>query len=602
MNSSTSDALFDDACAYDNAVKSTCQEKYSEFAEVMSDYRDGRIDPGGVKARVHELFKGHKHLILGINNIMPKNYEIILPPSDEKVNRQDATTFLKQVKVVFQDKMEKYYEFLQVIHDYMNLTIDILDVIEIGMKLFKGHVDLLSGFNYFLPERYQITYPLLHDHKQGHQLVIKDAFLNEVKAVFHDKLEKYFEFLQLITDHKAQGIDTRGVVAIVKELFKEHRNLILGFNAFLPEEHRITLPFELHCHETGKRRIVAANYELSWDVLDIISKSLDFDDLFQFACVCKNWRAFHKMYWRNFLALQEPLLVQKSSFFKKSFSFISIPNQKVYRSKMINYFWHFAYSGSSSGYLIMTGNNNSFLLMNPFTRRKKVINTSTFKVNFSYFAYRVLLAFDKGSKDFVLVALCKSSNSLHVYQSRNFGWVTYSTMGYPWMIVDFVVLHNTIYVVNDKANIGILNLNSANIKFLEMKCIPSVTSLSHLRLVSCDEQLFVVHTKPGVVFNVYKIDFSTMKYVKLKTLGDIALLYAPGGNYYALSNPNRWGYESNSVYVLDRSSTKCRVYVGDDNKLPKYIRPHEDLHIMRPYWLDWSFRHLHYEIDYSLAD
>ncbi|AES67663.2 paired amphipathic helix protein [Medicago truncatula] len=109
MNSSTSDALFDDACAYDNAVKSTCQEKYSEFAEVTSDYRDGRIDPGGVKARVHELFKGHRHLILGINNIMPKNYEIILPPSDDKLNRQDATTFLKQVKVVFQDKMEKYY-------------------------------------------------------------------------------------------------------------------------------------------------------------------------------------------------------------------------------------------------------------------------------------------------------------------------------------------------------------------------------------------------------------------------------------------------------------------------------------------------------------
>jgi hypothetical protein len=454
-----------------------------------------------------------------------------------------------------------------------------------------------------MPDEYQIRLPLYHDHKQGHQLVIKDAFLNQVKLVFQNNMEIYFDFLQIINDHKVQGIDIRGVAAIVKELFKGHTNLILGFNAFLPKEYKITLPFQLHGHDkTGKKVKVTENCQLPWDVLDIISRTLDFDDLFEFACVCKNWRAFHKIYWR--LAFEEPLLVQKSSLVKKSYSFISIPNQNVYHSKMINYFWHFAYSGSSSGYLIMTGKNNSFLLMNPFTRRKKVINTSTFKVKFSYFAYHVLLAFAKGSKEFVLLALCKSSNSLHVYQSQNVGWVTYSKKGYPWMIVDFVVLHNTIYVVTDKGNIGVLNLNSANIKFLEMKSTPIVTSLSRLRLVSCDGQLFVIHTKPSVVFNVYTIDFSIMNYVKLKTLGDIALFYAPGGNYHALSNPGAWGYESNSVYVINRSSTKCRVYLGDDNKLPKYINydrpqapPNE-----RPCLLDWCFRHLHYEVDYSLVE
>ncbi|KAK2358245.1 hypothetical protein QL285_095448 [Trifolium repens] len=308
------------------------------------------------------------------------------------------------------------------------------------------------------------------------------------------------------------------------------------------------------------------------------------------------------MYWR--FAFQEPLLVHKSSYVKKSYSFISISNQKDYQSKMINYYWHFAYSGSSSGYLIMTGNNNSFLLMNPFTRRKKVINTSTFKVNFSYFAYHVLLAFRKGSDEFVLLALCKSTNSLHVYQSRNVDWVTCSKMGYPWLIVDFVVLHNTIYVVTDKGNIGVLNLNSTNVEFLEIQSIPSVTSSSLLRLVSCDGQLFVVHTKPSVAFNVYKIDFSTMNYVKLENLGDIALFYAPGGKYYALSNPYMWGYESNSVYVINHSTTRCTLYLGDDHKLPEYTNydrfqappPHNE----RPSLLDWYFRHLHYEVDYDL--
>ncbi|AES68335.2 hypothetical protein MTR_3g006100 [Medicago truncatula] len=344
--------------------------------------------------------------------------------------------------------------------------------------------------------------------------------------------------------------------------------------------------------------------QISWDILDVISRDLDFDDLFQFAGVCKNWREFQKTYWKKFLASPEPLLIQKSSHDKKSFSFISIADRKVYHSKTINQFWQVAYSGCSSGYLIMTGDNNSFLLLNPFTRRKKVINTSTFKVNSSYLAYHVLLAFGKGMEKFVLVASCKRSGSLYVYQSRNLGWVTYSTMESPWKVVDFVVLHHTIYVVTDKANIGVLDLNSTNIKYLELKSTPDVTSTSLLRMVSCDGQLLVIHIASEEILNVYKIDFSTMNYIKLETLGDIALFYASGEYFNALSNPRRWGFESNSLYAINLSSTTCKVCLGDDNKLPKYIK-HDRFRVPpkeNAYLLDWCFKHQQYEVDYSLDE
>lgn len=39
-------------------------------------------------------------------------------------------------------------------------------------------------------------------------------------------------------------IDTAGVIARVKELFEGHRDLILGFNTFLPKGYEITLPLE----------------------------------------------------------------------------------------------------------------------------------------------------------------------------------------------------------------------------------------------------------------------------------------------------------------------------------------------------------------------
>jgi hypothetical protein len=67
-----------------------------------------------------------------------------------------------------------------------------------------------------------------------------------------------------------------------------------------------------------------------------------------------------------------------------------------------------------------------------------------------------MLALSKCSEEFVLDDLCKDGN-LHVYQSRICGWVTYSsTKGNQESVVHFVLLHNIIYVITNKANIGVL--------------------------------------------------------------------------------------------------------------------------------------------------
>ena len=301
------------------------------------------------------------------------------------------------------------------------------------------------------------------------------------------------------------------------------------------------------------------------------------------------------------MASQEPLLLRIPYY--KSFSFISIPDQKVYCLKMIESFSYTTYVTCSSRYFIMTTYNNSLRLINPFTRITKVINGPTSEVKSYLSTKRALLAFVKCSEEFVLVVLY--GRSLYVYQSRNCGWVVYSTKGNPVKVIDFVVLHNIIYVVTNKANIGVLSLNSAEIKFLKLKNIPNVTHFSSLRLVNCDEQLLVVNFKSNEIKNVYKIDFSTMNYVKLVTLGDIALFYVSKfcqSNCYALSNPNRWGYESNSMYAIKSSSTMCSVYSGDDKKLQKSVMlPAPN----KTNWFqiaDWCFRHLQYEVDYSLVE
>lgn len=50
-----------------------------------------------------------------------------------------------------------------------------------------------------------------------------------------------FCIIILIFPHR---IDTAGVIARVKDLFKGHSNLILGFNTFLPKGYEITLTDE----------------------------------------------------------------------------------------------------------------------------------------------------------------------------------------------------------------------------------------------------------------------------------------------------------------------------------------------------------------------
>ncbi|KAL2252439.1 UNVERIFIED_CONTAM: Paired amphipathic helix protein Sin3-like 1 [Sesamum indicum] len=78
------------------------------------------------------------------------------------------------------------------------------------------------------------------------KLTTNDAlsYLKEVKDMFQDQREKYDRFLDVMKDFKAQRIDTAGVIARVKELFKGHPNLILGFNTFLPKGYEITLTDE----------------------------------------------------------------------------------------------------------------------------------------------------------------------------------------------------------------------------------------------------------------------------------------------------------------------------------------------------------------------
>ncbi|KAK7825157.1 paired amphipathic helix protein sin3-like 1 [Quercus suber] len=154
-----------------------------------------------------------------------------------------ALTYLKEVKETLQDQREKYDKFLKVMKDFMDQRTDAYDVIAIVKGLFKGHNNLISGFNFFLPKGSEIAL----DNDEAHpQELFNEAWsfvtkIKEVKETLQDQREKYDKFLKVMKDFMDQRTDAYDVIAIVKGLFKGHNNLISGFNFFLPKGSEIAL-------------------------------------------------------------------------------------------------------------------------------------------------------------------------------------------------------------------------------------------------------------------------------------------------------------------------------------------------------------------------
>ncbi|CAY70276.1 Component of the Sin3p-Rpd3p histone deacetylase complex [Komagataella phaffii GS115] len=72
------------------------------------------------------------------------------------LNVKDALSYLDQVKVRFLDQPDVYNHFLEIMKDFKSQSIDTPGVIERVSTLFRGHPNLIQGFNTFLPQGYKI--------------------------------------------------------------------------------------------------------------------------------------------------------------------------------------------------------------------------------------------------------------------------------------------------------------------------------------------------------------------------------------------------------------------------------------------------------------
>ncbi|KAJ0084928.1 hypothetical protein Patl1_29456 [Pistacia atlantica] len=143
---------------------------------------------------------------------------------------------------------------------------------------------------------------------------------------------------------------------------------------------------------------------------------------------------------------------------------------------------------------------------------------------------------------------------LHALASLDKKWKEYHYVNKGWRILDIIVSDGRIYVLKSNSQIGIFNLRSCDLRFLELKFAPHIGVYfdKQIRLVASNDQLSVVESP-----ELYRIDLSRMEWVKLYNLGeDQALFRGKDGKMCSkVINPSKWGGQSNCVFSISISST-----------------------------------------------
>ncbi|KAL5533622.1 hypothetical protein ACEPAG_82 [Sanghuangporus baumii] len=167
----------------------------------------------------------------------------------------DALDYLDAIKEQSgENRPDVYGEFLNIMKDYKSEIIDTSEVIDRVSSLFKGHDDLIQGFNTFLPPGYRIpctrdaidttttsgsTLNGIYNRPSGVQrddppeLDKAVQFVSKVKALYGNNPEKYILFLETLQSYKESQDPDEAYHKVELLLRDAPPDLLAGLKEFL---------------------------------------------------------------------------------------------------------------------------------------------------------------------------------------------------------------------------------------------------------------------------------------------------------------------------------------------------------------------------------
>uniref|UniRef100_A0A671Q2R8 Paired amphipathic helix protein Sin3a n=1 Tax=Sinocyclocheilus anshuiensis TaxID=1608454 RepID=A0A671Q2R8_9TELE len=208
--------------------------------------------------------------------------------------QKNALSYLDQVKLQFGNQPQVYNDFLDIMKEFKSQSIDTPGVISRVSQLFKGHPDLIMGFNTFLPPGYKIESPALTPTSQPNPSIPSYAsphspsvqshtpissstagstplqnnqpvefnhainYVNKIKNRFQGQPEVYKSFLEILHTYQKEQrnakeaggnytptLTEQQVYAQVAQLFKNQEDLLSEFGQFLPDANSSVVGFEI---------------------------------------------------------------------------------------------------------------------------------------------------------------------------------------------------------------------------------------------------------------------------------------------------------------------------------------------------------------------
>ncbi|XP_051136876.1 paired amphipathic helix protein Sin3-like 4 [Andrographis paniculata] len=169
---------------------------------------------------------------------VPVAAEISTASSKLKLATTNALTYLKTVKETFQDKKDKYGEFLDVMIGFRAQRIHIDGLIAKLKELFEGNWDLIMGFNAFLPKGCEITLPEDESLKKKPVEFRKAInFVRKIKARFQGHVydHVYRSLLEILNMYRRPNKSITEIYEEVEVLFRGRHDLLVEFMHFLPD-------------------------------------------------------------------------------------------------------------------------------------------------------------------------------------------------------------------------------------------------------------------------------------------------------------------------------------------------------------------------------
>ncbi|GLJ50457.1 hypothetical protein SUGI_1075150 [Cryptomeria japonica] len=137
----------------------------------------------------------------------------------QKLTKDDALAYFKAVKETFKDRKEKHDEFIEVLKDFKAERIDMTGLIARVKELFKGHPNLILGFNTIVPKRLEIEFDQAIN------------YVNKIKTRFQYDEQVYKAFLEILNMYEKGNKTKSEVCQEVASLFKDHhQDLLEEFN------------------------------------------------------------------------------------------------------------------------------------------------------------------------------------------------------------------------------------------------------------------------------------------------------------------------------------------------------------------------------------